>query len=77
MNIRQGETVLLDAAVHFGDPRESDFTACSSTGLDTRASTANIERHTRPDPLWRVWLLVLLAALMVSWKFTARSPIPA
>ena len=75
LTIRQGDKILLTAAVHFGDPREADFTACASSDPEDTGSTAAIERHTRPDPLWRVWMLVLLAALMVSWKFTAgKSP---
>jgi hypothetical protein len=74
LNIRQGDKELLTAAVHFGDPREADFSACASSNPDESGSTAAIERHTRPDPLWRVWILVLLAALLVSWKFTALKP---
>lgn len=72
LNIRQGDKALLSAAVHFGDPREADFSACASADPEETGSTAAIERHTRPDPLWRVWILLLLAALIVSWKFTSR-----
>ena len=72
MSIRQDKNLLLAAAIHFGDPRESDFTSCESTGLAETSNTAAIERHTRPDPLWRVWILLLLAALLVSWRFTAK-----
>lgn len=74
LTVRQGEQTLLTAAVHFGDPREADFSACSSSDPGQSVATASIERHTRPDPLWRVWILVLLAALMVSWKFTSLKP---
>ena len=77
MTIRQGKDTLLTASVHFGDPRESDFSACAYAPFENSSSTASIERHTRPDPLWRVWILFLLAALMVSWKFTSRRPLPA
>jgi hypothetical protein len=77
IEISQGGKVLLDGAVHFGDPRESDLSACASKPLTNTASTASIERHTRPDPLWRAWLLLLVAALLVSWKFVSRQPEPA
>jgi hypothetical protein len=72
LTVRQGDTTLLTAAVHFGDPREADFSACSSTPPGEITHTAAIERHTRPDPLWRVWMLLLMAALLVSWRFTSR-----
>ncbi len=72
--IQQGDLTLLTAAVHFGDPREADFSACASSELQETPNTAAIERHTRPDPLWRIWLLLLLGALLVSWKFTAPKP---
>jgi hypothetical protein len=75
LTVRQGDQDLLTAAVHFGDPREADFSACASSDPEETTNSAAIERHTRPDPLWRVWLLALLAALLVSWKFTAKRPI--
>ncbi len=74
LTIRQGEQVLLTGAVRFGDPRESDFSACASSAAGETASTASIERHTRPDPFWRLWILLLIAALLVSWKFTESKP---
>ena len=76
LTIRQGEQTLLTAAVHFGDPREADFSGCGSSDLQEITTTTAIERHTRPDPLWRVWILVLIAALIVSWKFTAGKSLP-
>ena len=69
--IRQNETTLLDAAVFFADTREADFSVCGKSDPTAIANPSTIERHTRPDPLWRVWLLALIAALLVSWKFTA------
>jgi len=71
MTIRQGDQALLTAAVHFGDPREADFSACAASDFPSTANTAAIERHTRPDPLWRVWILLLLAALLISWNYAA------
>ncbi len=69
--IRQNETNLLDAAVFFADTREADFSACGKSDPTPTANPSTIERHTKPDPLWRVWLLLLIVALLVSWKFTA------
>jgi hypothetical protein len=74
LDIRQGKESVLSAAVHFGDPRESDFSRCESRDLAETPSTSAIERHTRPDPLWRVWILLLLAALLISWRFTSKVP---
>jgi hypothetical protein len=77
MRIKQGDMLLLDAATHFGDPREADFRKCGPQPLDSAAGSASIERHTRPDPLWRVWLLVLITALLVAWRFTEPKAQPA
>ena len=62
---------MLDAAVAFADTREADFSACGTADSLEAAGRSTMERHTRPDPLWRVWILLLVAALMISWKFTA------
>jgi hypothetical protein len=77
MQIRQGDMLLLDAATHFGDPREADFRKCGPQPLDSASGSASVERHTRPDPLWRVWLLVLVAALLIAWRFTEPKALPA
>ncbi len=71
LTIRQQDTTLLDAAVHFADTREADFSKCGTSGDVESASQSTIERHTRPDPYWRVWILLLIVALLVSWKFSA------
>jgi len=70
LTVKQNEDNLLDAAVFFADTREADFGACGKSDITEAPNQSTIERHTRPDPLWRVWILVLLAALLVSWKFT-------
>jgi hypothetical protein len=72
LTIRQNDSVLLDAAVFFADTREADFSACGKSDPVSIANQSATERHTKPDPLWRVWILLLIAALLVSWKFTAR-----
>lgn len=77
LTIRQGQTELLDAAVHFADTREADFSACGKSDPASNANQSIIERHTRPDPLWRVWLLLLITAWLVSWKFSTPKPAAA
>ncbi len=72
LNIQQDSKPLLDAAVFFADTREADFSACEKSEADATTNQSNIERHTKPDPFWRVWILVLIAALLVSWNFTTR-----
>jgi hypothetical protein len=76
LTIRQNETTLLDAAVFFADTREADFSACGKSDPAANANPSTTERHTQPDPLWRVWILLLIAALLVSWKFTAGRATP-
>jgi hypothetical protein len=73
LKVVQDKQSLLDAAVHFSDPRESDFSACDSGELEDLGNSSDIERHTQADPLWRVCLLLLLALLMLSWKFTSKA----
>lgn len=70
LNVRQGDTALLTASVHFADTREADFTACAPADTIDQGSAAAVERHTEEDHWWRAWFLVLLAALLVSWHFT-------
>jgi hypothetical protein len=77
MTVTQGDQLLMKAAVHFGDPRESDFSVCASAQTGAAISKASIERHTRPDPLWRIWMLMLIAALLISWSFASKPSIPA
>ena len=72
LTIRQKDTELLDAAIHFADTREADFSACGKSDPTADANQSALERHTKPDPLWRVWILLLVAALLVSWKFNTR-----
>jgi len=76
LRVQQNESTLLDAAIHFADTREADFSTCGESGPLESTGKDSLENHTVPDPWWRVWLLLLLAALLISWKFTARSAEP-
>ena len=65
-----GTIPLLTAAVHFADTREADLSACAKSEPFESAGAASMKLHTTPDPLARLWLLLLLAALLVAWYFT-------
>ncbi len=73
LTLRQNDTTLLDAAVFFADTREADFAACGKSETTAAASESSIDRHTKQDPLWRVWILLLITALLVSWRFNSRT----
>ncbi len=70
LRVRQGETPLLSASVHFADTREADFAACAPADTLDEGSAAAVERHTEEDHWWRAWVLLLLLALLISWHFT-------
>lgn len=69
LNIQQRDSRLFDAAVFFADTREADFSKCGKSDPLSNTQQSTIQRHTKPDPLWRVWILLLITALLVSWKF--------
>jgi hypothetical protein len=72
---RQGDTELLQAALHFADAREADFRACATArGGTAESSASRMQRQTKADPWWRPALLLLLPALLLAWKFTRRNP---
>ncbi len=66
----QNGATLLNAAVYFADIREADFSECAKSEDQKLEVSSTVELHTRPDPLWRIWILALLAAMLVSWNFT-------
>jgi hypothetical protein len=64
---------VLDAACHFGDPREADFRTATSNTLDETRSAAIRQLNSLPDPLASIWLVVVAAALVGSWAIHYRS----
>ena len=70
VTIKQGETILLEAAAQFADTREADLSKTASSEIDPFISTASLKLHTTPDPFTRLWLLILLLALIVAWYFS-------
>lgn len=71
LELRQGDTRLLTASLHFADSREADFTACATRDNLAGASAAARETHSVEDPWWRIWLLLVLACALLSWCFSA------
>ncbi len=72
VEIKQGERLLLKAAAHFADVREADFTAATSRQDLDGTQAALVERHSRADGAWRLWILILLTVLVAAWYFTGR-----
>jgi uncharacterized surface protein with fasciclin (FAS1) repeats len=66
--VKQADQPLLEAAVHFGDSREANFTNCQPADTLEGATEGSLTHHTREDPLWRIWLLALAGVLLVSWR---------
>lgn len=70
ITMKQGETFLLEAATHFADTREADLSKTAPAELESFSNAASLKIHTTPDPLIRLWILILLLALMVAWYFS-------
>lgn len=68
--ITQGKETLLTASAIFADTREADFSNCSTDNLPASTLASAVDRHTRDDHLWRVWVCLVLAALLGAWHFT-------
>lgn len=68
--ISQGEEPLLESACAFADTREADLQACASADHVSPATGRAVEQNTREDHLWRVWILLTLLVLFLSWIFT-------
>jgi hypothetical protein len=67
--VTQGELELVHGAARFGDPRESDLTRAGAMNEIDDHQAALIERHSEADSHWRVWALLVIAALLASWWF--------
>lgn len=72
--IRQGDELLLDSGCHFADTREADLRECESDDQVTSVTGETIERNTREDHFWRLWVLLVLSALLLAWYFTKDRP---
>ena len=72
LELKQGERLLLKAAAHFADVREADFSEAASRQDLAGVEAKLIERHSREDSAWRVWLILLLGVLGAAWYFVSR-----
>ncbi|MES2983036.1 MAG: BatA domain-containing protein [Verrucomicrobiota bacterium] len=70
ITMKQGGTILLEAAAQFADTREADLSKTAPSELEAFTNAASLKNHTTPDPLTRLWILVLLLALIVAWYFS-------
>lgn len=70
--IWQGEDRLLRAAAQFSDVREADFQEAAEFDGLRGLKTELVESHSESDGLWRLWILLLAAALLGSWYFSDR-----
>lgn len=71
--ITQGDDTLLTASTIFADTREADFSNCSTDDLPASTMATAVDRHTRDDHLWRVWVCLALATVLGAWFFTKSS----
>jgi hypothetical protein len=74
--VEQAGTLLLRGSAHFADTREADLKMAKSFQDLASLKTAQTGKVMESDPRWRLWLLVLLAALMASWWW-GRVALPA
>jgi|GEM_PF-72319 len=65
--VKQADTLLLSGAAHFADTREADLSAATPFNELADLTATQIETTHETDPNWRLWSLVLLAALLGSW----------
>lgn len=70
ITMKQGEKILLEAATQFADTREADLSKTAPAEIESFTNKASLQNHTTPDPLMRLWILILLLALIVAWYFS-------
>jgi len=70
--VRQGERLLFDGAVHFADTREADFSEAASVSELEGLAGEIAERRSRPDPWWQLWLAALILLALAIWYALSR-----
>lgn len=69
--VRQGESLLLQAAVHFADSREADFRSAATGDHGPEIAPTLQKKNTTADFLTPLWLLLLGVFLVANWRLTA------
>ena len=69
LEISQDDSTLLEAAVNFVDPIESDFSEADAGFTAPPEPTTTIREATLPDRFRDLWLLLALVVLLLSWTF--------
>lgn len=72
--IKQGDETLLTSGAHFADTREADLRLCATEDNLSGAGGEAVDLHTREDHLWRLWVILVLAALVFAWYYTKERP---
>lgn len=70
--VMQGENLLLDAAAQFVDTREANFLKAESKDNLSQVSASTVTEHTQQDGAWRLWLIILFGAVLLSWWYINR-----
>lgn len=76
LRVQQNDNLLLNAAIHFADAREANFTQCSPAPLELAEFQQQIEQTSSADPLTRIWILLALMAVSIAWWLPARQDLP-
>jgi hypothetical protein len=72
LELKQGERLLLKAGAHFADVREADFSTAASRQNLEGVQSSLVQRHSRADGAWRLWMAALIAVLVASWYFIGK-----
>lgn len=70
--VLQGETLLVEGAAHFGDPKEADLREASEFDTVPSRNPSVLEEARKDSPWWRVFLVIALIAAAVAWHFQGR-----
>ena len=70
--VRDGDTILLEGAVAFADAREGDFAACVPVDTFDASTIGSAKSDPADDAWWRLAVLLVLTALLVSWWWLSR-----
>jgi len=68
--IVQGPSNLLSVAAQFADTREADFSTAATQDTTTTRLPEIQKRTSREDFLTPAWILLILTALLTSWRLT-------